>query len=155
MEAHTHALLTRHKLAAPLLARFENGLLYRFAPGRVCKPKDLSEESVWRAVAARLGEWHALLPLPEKNGDQERNIWTVLQQWVDALPTNTSTARTTKENLGKELRKSLSVLGQVQAREDNKVSLQLGYSLHRLLEWSERDMANSSCFSLYLVTVIC
>ena len=157
MEARTHALLTQHKLAAPLLARFENGLLYRFAPGRACKPEDIGREFVWRAVAARLGEWHALLPLPEKHGDQQRNIWTVLQQWVDALPTDTSNARTTKERLGKELCKSLSDLGQAQARGDDQVSLQLVYSLQRLLDsfLTERGMANSSCFSLYLVTVIC
>jgi len=72
-EATTHALLAERGLAPPLLARFNNGLLYGFLPGRVCTPRDLLKEPVWRAVAVRLGEWHARLPLPNskvKGGNQ-------------------------------------------------------------------------------------
>ncbi|KAL9099508.1 MAG: hypothetical protein Q9163_005004 [Psora crenata] len=63
-EAKTYALLAERALAPPLLVRFNNGLLYAFLPGRVCTPQDLLKEPVWRAVAVRLGEWHARLPLP-------------------------------------------------------------------------------------------
>ncbi|MCJ1254307.1 hypothetical protein MMC24_002122 [Lignoscripta atroalba] len=62
-ETTSHSLLAQHKLAPPLLARFQNGLLYRFIQGRVCKPEDLTREAIWRAVARRLGEWHAVLPI--------------------------------------------------------------------------------------------
>ena len=55
MEARTHALPTQYKLAPPLLSRFEKGLLYRFAPGRVCNARDLGREPVWRAVTTGLG----------------------------------------------------------------------------------------------------
>ena len=65
MEVTTHQLLSERGLAAPLLARFANGLLYKFLPGHVCTAWDLQREPVWRAVAARLGEWHAKLPLPD------------------------------------------------------------------------------------------
>ena len=63
MEMTTHELLAENGLAAPLLARFDNGLLSRFLSGHVCTAYDLVREPVWRAVAARLGEWHAVLPL--------------------------------------------------------------------------------------------
>ena len=63
MEATTHALPADRGLASPLLSLFKNGLLYNFLPGRVCTPADLSTEPIWRAVARRLGEWHARLPL--------------------------------------------------------------------------------------------
>ena len=38
-------------------------MIYRYIPGRVCTPADLREETVWRGVAARLGQWHASLPI--------------------------------------------------------------------------------------------
>lgn len=46
-----------------MLARFQNGLLYRFIRGHVCTPDDLTRPSVWRAVARRLAQWHAALPI--------------------------------------------------------------------------------------------
>jgi ethanolamine kinase len=62
-EAQSHGLLAKRGLAPPLLARFNNGLLYRFIQGRVCTPQDLTSEPVWRGVAKRLGQWHGSLPI--------------------------------------------------------------------------------------------
>ncbi|KAI9680715.1 MAG: hypothetical protein M1817_004155 [Caeruleum heppii] len=62
-ECTSHSLLSQHSLAPPLLARFQNGLLYKFIRGRVCTPPDLTREPIWRGVAQRLSEWHAVLPL--------------------------------------------------------------------------------------------
>ncbi|KAL1973543.1 hypothetical protein VTN31DRAFT_6178 [Thermomyces dupontii] len=62
-ETASHELLARKGLAPPLLARFQNGLLYRFIRGHVCTPDDLTRPSVWRAVARRLAQWHAALPI--------------------------------------------------------------------------------------------
>lgn len=62
-ETRSHALLAERNLAPALLARFRNGLLYRFIPGRVCTAEDLAQERIWRGVAKRLGEWHSKLPI--------------------------------------------------------------------------------------------
>ena len=62
-EAKSHALLAERNLATPLLARFNNGLLYKFIRGQVCTPQDLIREPVWRAVAKNLAQWHARLPV--------------------------------------------------------------------------------------------
>ncbi|KAL4917611.1 kinase-like domain-containing protein [Aspergillus aurantiobrunneus] len=62
-ETNSHALLARYGLAPSLLARFKNGLLYRFIRGRPATHEDLVTESVWRGVARRLGQWHAVLPI--------------------------------------------------------------------------------------------
>ncbi|KAI9800766.1 MAG: hypothetical protein M1833_003183 [Piccolia ochrophora] len=62
-EFTSHSLLSRHGLAPPLLARFQNGLLYRFIRGQACKSSDLTQEPIWRGVARRLGQWHAVLPV--------------------------------------------------------------------------------------------
>ncbi|PGH21537.1 hypothetical protein AJ80_03205 [Polytolypa hystricis UAMH7299] len=74
-EARSHALLASRGLAPPLLARFKNGLLYRFIQGQVTSPNDLIQPRVWRGVARRLAEWHAVLPIDEvadSTGGQEQ-----------------------------------------------------------------------------------
>lgn len=62
-ETRSHALLARYGLAPALLARFQNGLLYRFIRGSPATPAELITPPVWRGVARRLGQWHAVLPL--------------------------------------------------------------------------------------------
>ncbi|KAF1816801.1 kinase-like protein [Eremomyces bilateralis CBS 781.70] len=63
-ELLSHSLLADHSLAPALLARFSNGLLYRFIIGTVCSPADLRKPPVYHAVARRLAEWHTKLPVP-------------------------------------------------------------------------------------------
>ena len=127
MEVTSHVLLAERGLAAPLLARFRNGLLYTFLPGRVCKADDLHQNSIWQAVAARLGEWHARLPLPSlktenlsseeypgnaglKRGTdqrlpQYRTIWTVFQEWLDAIPSKSEKEKLQQQRLRAEFDK--------------------------------------------------
>lgn len=62
-ESNSHALLARRGLAPALLARFKNGLLYSFIQGRVATPDDLTQAPIWRGVARRLAQWHAVLPI--------------------------------------------------------------------------------------------
>ena len=82
-ETQNHELLMQHNLAPTLLARFHNGMLYRFIRGAVTAPADLRTEEIWRGVARRLAEWHAVVPcLPstrqplseEINGSEEFGI---------------------------------------------------------------------------------
>ena len=68
-ETRSHELLASKGLAPPLLARFRNGLLYRFVRGQVCTPDDLTRPEVWRGVARRLAEWHAVIPIKDGNGN--------------------------------------------------------------------------------------
>ncbi len=136
-EATSHALCAQRGLAPPLLARFKNGLLYRYIIGDVCTPQDLISEPVWRAVARRLGEWHANLPyaaVVEKedsiaNGTKGHetngivtdcselasrrpvpNIWSVIQKWVHALPCDTPKQEARNQLLQKELDRSFKEL---------------------------------------------
>ena len=62
-EAASQLLLASKGLAPPLLARFHNGILYRFTRGKVCAPVDLRQPPVYTGVARHLGEWHARLPI--------------------------------------------------------------------------------------------
>lgn len=111
-----------HKLAPQLLARFQNGMLYKFLRGTVTSPSDLQTRDVGLAVARRLGEWHAVLPCipnpPENssagaNGVQDTdnrstgklvpNIWTTMQKWIHALPAETISEKNRQETLRNEM----------------------------------------------------
>lgn len=122
LEARIPDLVAQHDLASPPLACFENGLLHRFTQSRVCTARDLAVDSVWRAVAAKLGRAHTLLP---SHSTKARNIWTVLQQLVDALPADTVSATATKISLGNELHKAHAELRQSYGELDAKVSLRV------------------------------
>lgn len=37
--------------------------MYRFIRGQVCDSEDLTKERIWRGVARRIAEWHAILPI--------------------------------------------------------------------------------------------
>ena len=145
MEARTHTILTQQGLAAPLLARFQNGLLYKFTPGRVCTAQDLSEESIWPAVAAKLGEWHARLPLPKQELGNERNIWTVLKQWVAALPDDELEEDKRKKTLEKELQRSMVELRQDEIKDRDSVRLKIQKSPQPILARLTDDLIISVC----------
>ncbi|RKF62919.1 putative ethanolamine kinase [Erysiphe neolycopersici] len=136
-EAQNHELLMQYKLAPELLARFHNGMLYRFMRGTVTSPTDLRKQEVSLAIARRLAEWHAVVPclqssirdtsnhsdqdsisqptsilqatkLREKldNTHQENispNLWTVIQKWISALPTNTLAEKSRQITLQNEI----------------------------------------------------
>ncbi|KIN01990.1 hypothetical protein OIDMADRAFT_161750 [Oidiodendron maius Zn] len=74
-ETQNHELLMQYNLAPELLARFHNGMLYRFIRGVVTSPVDLRRQDIWRAVARRLAEWHAIVPcLPAAHAIQPQEI---------------------------------------------------------------------------------
>ncbi|CAM1507301.1 Fc.00g069420.m01.CDS01 [Cosmosporella sp. VM-42] len=147
-EAENHELLMKHKLAPTLLARFQNGMLYRFISGTVAHAQDLSDPPILRAIARRLAQWHATVPcLPDgtyfpdgangqngqngqngtpkrpTNGHQRKfsnaapekaspNLWTVLQKWILAMPTETEAQLERQSLLQQELEVMIKQLSQ-------------------------------------------
>ncbi|KAM0723083.1 hypothetical protein Q7P37_001283 [Cladosporium fusiforme] len=122
-ELNAHTLLASRNLAPSLLARFENGLLYRYVEGDVCSPEDLRKSEVYQQVAKRLGEWHGGLPLAaissyshmngttpgqksapatEQQPEPIPNTWTVISQWIDALPTDSPEQTQKRDHLRTE-----------------------------------------------------
>jgi ethanolamine kinase len=133
-ELRAHNLLANLGLAPPLLARFDNGLLYSFIAGDVCTPEDLRKPEVYRQVAKRLGQWHGALPisaitstpildsnndkstkhLATKNGNHTRptpNTWIVMQQWLEVIPTRTEKEKERKKLLEAEVAEVSAKLG--------------------------------------------
>lgn len=109
-------------LAPRLLARFENGLLYRFVPGTMCKAEDLRKPNVSRAIAIELGQWHSRLPLsallskpdeadtklhirePKRSHPRPYpNVWTLMQRWLDDLPATSKKEEERNRVLQREL----------------------------------------------------
>lgn len=121
--------------------------MYRYIRGQVCDSEDLTQERVWRGVARRIAEWHALLPTApilasaaedEKDQspapfEQQRsppkpsakainsitpskaapNVWTVIQKWIFALPTFSEVERQRKNDLQKELERTVADLADI------------------------------------------
>lgn len=54
----SHLVLNSLKLAPPIHARFSNGLIYGFLPGRSLDPKELSNPYLYVVIAQQLGNWH-------------------------------------------------------------------------------------------------
>lgn len=140
-EAANHELLMKHGLAPELLARFANGMLYRFVPGTVAQAKDLSDPALIAAVARRLAQWHATVPcLPDSAikgessaagsssedndsghkamivkaaaGKPIPNLWSTMQKWILALPTETEQQRERQALLQRELEEMIEKLSQ-------------------------------------------
>jgi ethanolamine kinase len=156
-EAQNHELLSKYGLAPELLARFHNGMMYRYISGKVTHPEDLRKPVIYRAVASRLAEWHATVPcingptghsrnnsktevlasLSDKDfqkaidgvvaGKPSPNVWTVMQKWIFALPTETEAQRSRQAELQKELEKLASKLSQRPGLGKNGVSGFRGY----------------------------
>lgn len=134
-EAANHELLMKYGLAPQLLARFANGMLYRFVPGEVAQPRDLAKPEILAAVARHLAQWHAIVPYLSMrgeevsngstavSGDQAKianaapgkhfpNVWTTMQKWILALPTETPPLRERRDLLQRELDDMIRSLSQ-------------------------------------------
>lgn len=123
-EWKSHCLLARFKLAPPLLARFQNGLIYRFLPGSVCNPADIGKENIWRGVARKLAEWHAV-PIDEVSGkgDTIYTIWDLAGRWISALPTVTTEESLRKTTLNEELKWLMNELSDIKGLNSKPVSV--------------------------------
>ncbi len=152
-ETQNHEQLMRHGLAPELLARFENGMMYRFIRGSVSHQEDLRKPAIYTAVAQRLAEWHATMPcIPGPTGHSRKNsrsngvapleemafqraidrvapakpspnVWTVMQKWIFALPDETEEQRGRQAGLQKELRRLVDELSERPGLGENGVGL--------------------------------
>jgi ethanolamine kinase len=139
-EAENHELLMKYDLAPALLARFKNGMLYRYISGTVANHNDLRESSTLRAIARRLAQWHATVPClhdpvqtPVKgdgthaqlNGSANKaaiattapgkpppNVWTTMHKWILALPTDTRAERERQALLLREMKQLVAKLSE-------------------------------------------
>ncbi len=144
-EAANHELLMKYNLAPALLARFANGMLYRFIPGGVAQPKDLPDPVLSKAIARRLAQWHATVPcLPDTRnattsidltgnsskakianaapGKPVPNLWSTIQKWILALPASTEAERERQTKLQTELELVVKQLSQRPGFGQNGVS---------------------------------
>lgn len=94
-----HLLLHLLGLAPPLFARFANGLVYGYLPGRALEPSELAAENMYPHIAARLGQWHrgvesssiqrGIDTLKRYGGGSPAtavDVWLLLEEWVALAP---------------------------------------------------------------------
>ncbi|KAJ1678362.1 hypothetical protein EV182_004202 [Spiromyces aspiralis] len=81
-ELQTMAGLARLGLCPPLYARFENGLVYGFIPGRVVQPVEMGYAYISKLIAEKLAKWH-MVDLP---GDSNPQLFATLSKWLNDIP---------------------------------------------------------------------
>lgn len=135
-EAQNHELLMHYGLAPQLLARFENGMLYRFIRGTVTRPEDMRHPEISLAIGRRLAQWHAVVPCTPTThansgpgeaqeggvavpGKPSPNIWTVMHKWIAALPTTTEAQQKRHALLQAELKTLIADFGPRPGLGDN------------------------------------
>lgn len=123
----SHLVLNSLRLAPPIHARFSNGLIYGFLPGRSLEPRELSNAAVYPLIAQQLGKWHnsinceyiedgveklrkhtagakkpALLHVPRKPKKKLAlitNVWELIEDWILIVPANDALVDIFKANL--------------------------------------------------------
>lgn len=107
-EVSTHMHLHSVGLAPPLYARFGNGLVYAYMPGKAVNYQYLSDPTVARAIARRISQWHrklnpaaieSLIVAQKQSrsaasgGEAKpetfpKNMWELLASWIECMPEN-------------------------------------------------------------------
>ena len=144
-ETISHSLLAEYNLAPALLARFQNGLMYRFIRGRVCQSQDLTQEPIWRGVAQRIAQWHAVLPvvstdiLPptEDRGDYPRLSESPLESHPSPAEVNAITPDKPTPNIWTVIQKWIYALPTGTEAETKRKS-----TLQKELERTVADLGN-------------
>lgn len=113
-----HLVLNSLKLAPSIHARFSNGLIYGFLPGRSLDPKELSNPYLFPLIAQQLGNWHNSInceniedgvemlrkytaglkelskPQFSKPKREKRvkrvisSVWDLIEDWIQIVPAN-------------------------------------------------------------------
>ncbi|KAK9451218.1 kinase-like domain-containing protein [Limtongia smithiae] len=127
----TQIHLYSHGLAPPLYARFANGLVYGFIPGRAASYTELSDPALAAAIARMLARWHTVLdardiktlmldelstaavprtknfapasPTKDATTSVVDDIWHLCRKWIGNLPTETGKQCETKALLAREV----------------------------------------------------
>ncbi|ODQ64627.1 kinase-like protein [Nadsonia fulvescens var. elongata DSM 6958] len=111
-ELITHLNLLSHGLAPSLYAKFSNGLIYHYTPGRTLHYSELSDKILSKAIAGRLAMWHNFVNVSEVQFEEaDFNFWTVLHKWITALPATTPSQIEWKTRLQNEVKWAKNNIG--------------------------------------------
>lgn len=138
--------LSSKQLAAPIHARFGNGLVYGFLPGRAVSPEEMSDERLYPLIAQMLGHWHRVIKgddinegivklreLRESSSNSSnliRDIWELISSWIQVLP-----------EIQSLLDKCLQYRDLLELKESD---LSLKDILNKELEWLLNNIAHKS-----------
>lgn len=118
-ELATHLHLHSHGLAPTLYARLSNALIYEYIPGKAVEYTDLSRPEIMKGVASRLAEWHhkldknaiesemtrlKALEKPSNVSTSSRDIYELLEEWINVLPRETDAQKKRVEDVTTELK---------------------------------------------------
>lgn len=124
----SHLVLNSLHLAPPMHARFRNGLIYGFFPGRSLEPHEMSHPALYPLIAQKLGQLHnsvnaeyiedgveklrkytanvkkeAQKAKPARREKKPKrtisSIWDLIEDWIQIVPANAALVEIFKSNL--------------------------------------------------------
>ncbi|KAL7075169.1 hypothetical protein ACQ4LE_006152, partial [Meloidogyne hapla] len=81
--------LSKNGLAAPLYAKFENGLVYGYLPGECVSIKSVREPSIVEKICISLSSIHKI-PLTKEEQNQQPLFQIKSKKWIETLPNKIS-----------------------------------------------------------------
>lgn len=104
----SHLVLNSIKLAPPIHARFLNGLIYGYLPGRSLEPNELSNGAVYPFIAQQLGNWHSRINCEYIEDGVEK-----LRKYTAGLKKQYEMQTTTKSKLPKKEKKHSKLINNI------------------------------------------
>lgn len=124
----SHLVLNSLHLAPPIHARFSNGLIYGYFPGRSLEPAEMSHPALYPLVAQQLGHLHNSVnaeyiedgveklrkftanvkketrkPKPARREKKPKrtinSVWDLIEDWIQIVPANDALVAIFKANL--------------------------------------------------------
>lgn len=84
--------LSKNGLAAPVYAKFENGLVYGYLPGECVSIKSVREPCIVEKISISLSLIHKI-PLTKEEQNQQPLIEIKLKNWIETLPDKISSKK--------------------------------------------------------------
>ena len=95
-----HLVLTSLHLAPAIYARFQNGLVYEYIPGRSLTPMEIQRPRIYPLIAQRLGIWHNTVNCNDIDAGVEK-----LRQYTRSIKNNLTARTRNKFNKKSEWKK--------------------------------------------------
>ncbi|CAF0957644.1 unnamed protein product [Adineta steineri] len=68
VELNAISILSKYELAQPILLQFNNGIIYKFIPGKICSRDDIRDINIASFIALQMAQYHSI---PLRNHKQK------------------------------------------------------------------------------------
>lgn len=110
----SHLVLNSLNLAPKIHARFSNGLIYGYLPGRSLDSTELKDPRLYPIIAQQLGNWHNSINIEYiEDGVEKLRVYTATLKRRQSLITNGSNGTVKKSKKDKDKRQKKKLLSNI------------------------------------------